>query len=551
MRFNIWNGGNNFPPANNASQNQNYFLDVDWVKVTKVAPVSTSVTEVGGVAVSPSGVTTVPNLSVVKGQVTGTASMVNVVIRRLSDGAKWNGSSWVPGSQNVGTSTNYPSTQPDWTTNGALPSGANLAAGAYEIYADALSNGNYISSPIVTVRINSNAIPVSQSFGPTSGSTNVGTARASNAIYSDADGFTDIAECAIELRQGGTATTAFYNRVQNKLYLSDGNGGRVGGFAPGSSNFINNSFVTLNCANTDIFTSVANKQVQVRWNFTPKAPLAGNNQVNLDVTDASGAYAGFVNKATWTVIGAPAGNSAPVTVGFGPNNSNSQVGNTYRTNAIYADADGTNDLGNLSVAIIQGGIETRVYYNSTLNRLYLLNDAKTAWMGGVAPGSPNQLANNLISVDCSQTNVFRTTDARNQIQVRWFFTANAGLIGNNDIYLQAFDASGATSGFNNKATWTVYTNGSQRSSNASSEMEANSTSVDSFDSGKQSYSDENPYVGESVADPRTIKYPTKKTGDGTEGPPIDPIPRTESPSSASASSALTQEASPAPSGQQS
>ena len=88
VRFNIWDFGNagDLQPATDPSQNHQYFLDVDWVKVTKVAPVSVSVTEVSGVS-APDG-KTVPNLAVVKGQVSDasqTASQVNVVITRARD----------------------------------------------------------------------------------------------------------------------------------------------------------------------------------------------------------------------------------------------------------------------------------------------------------------------------------------------------------------------------------------------------------------------------------------------------------------------------------
>ena len=131
VRFNIWSGSSSGPfgPSDFAN-NLTYYLDVDWIKVTKVAPVLVSVTEVSGVA-APNG-KSVPDLSVIKGQVAdeyGRTTQVNVVITRQSDGKKWKGyddnfgpHGWVPASENVGTSTNYPSTQPTWTVNGLLPS---------------------------------------------------------------------------------------------------------------------------------------------------------------------------------------------------------------------------------------------------------------------------------------------------------------------------------------------------------------------------------------------------------------------------------------------
>lgn len=546
VRFNIWghtNSGDIQPTS--ASNNQSYFLDVDWVKVSKFAAVSASVTEVGGVAVSPSATTTVPNLSIVRGQVassSGTVSTINAVIRRLSDNTKWKGyadgngpAGWVPDSQNVGISTD--NAQPNWTTNGPLPSGSNLTASDYQISADALSGGTYVSSPVVTVHINSNATPASQSFGPVSGSTNVGDARASNAIYFDADGSNDIAECAIELRQGNVATTAFYNRNQNKLYLSDGNGGRTGGFAPLSANVISNSFVSLNCAGTDIFVSAANKQVQVRWNFTPKAPLAGTNNVNLDVTDQAGAHAGFVNKATWNVVGAPTGNSAPVAVAFTPASGSSQAGNPYGTRAVYSDANGTGDLKYLIVAIVKGSQQTRARYDVNTNLLYLQNDAGQ-YVGGVAPGANTVISNSLVKLDCSLTSIFVTTDARNQVYVNWRFVAQSGLAGVNDIYLLAFDVATASSGFPKLATWTV----SAPSAAISAFSAPAASNTKTSGSPKKTDSAENPYLGEVPGGDTSKNLPKKNTSDGSQEPPAMEIP-----SSNDSSSAATQKSPPNPS----
>lgn len=69
----------------------------------------------------------------------------------------------------------------------------------YQISADVLSGGTYTRSPVVTVRIvaSTNRVPVSTTFGPASGSTNVGTARVATAGYTDEDGVNDIALCSV------------------------------------------------------------------------------------------------------------------------------------------------------------------------------------------------------------------------------------------------------------------------------------------------------------------------------------------------------------------
>ena len=249
---------------------------------------------------------------------------------------------------------------------------SDLSDGRYSLRADALVNGAYISGPSVTVTTGSNHTPVSQAFGPSTGSSTIYEARASNSFYNDEDGLADIVECALRIQQGDTFTTAFYNVTENKLYLQAGKGQLIGGFAPGSSNPITNSLVTLNCSTTTVSTNQANKQVQVRWNLTPKAPLVGTNDVLMDVTDRLGTHAGFVSRASWAVT-----NSAPAPVNFAPPNGSSRLGNPYATNAIYTDANGADDIFYCMIEIRHGidNDATRAYYNTKLNRLYLRNDA--------------------------------------------------------------------------------------------------------------------------------------------------------------------------------
>ncbi len=539
LRFNNWNGGNGIAPANTASQNQTYFLDVDWVKVAKVAPVSASVTEVGGVAVSPSGTTTVPNLSVIKGQVaatSGAVSMINVVIRRLSDNTKWKGYAdgngpigWVPDSQNVGTGTDNAS--PNWTTNGALPSGSNLTVSEYQISADVLSGGVYISSPIVDVRIeSSNHAPVAERHLPAAGSSGVGLSYKMTSVYFDEDGADDIGECLIEIRNGSLSTQAIYNRSTDKLSLLQDNGRRSGGLTPGTRSVISNGLLALNCADTQVIVNQAKKQVVVNWSFAPKSPLLGTNDVNLDVFDASGAHPGFIKRATWTVSGTASSNDTPIPVAFSPLDGNSRVGFTYATISAYFDDNGYEDLDKLVVRFRmvvpgQAGVqETRAYYDRSTDKLYLLNDAKTTWVGGVVVGTPapaGMLSNSLITLDCTNTSVFVST-ARKQVQVRWNFIPKAGMVGTNDVLLEAIDVAGARSNLVKLATWTVEDSTAARSSTESFASDSENSQLEKTNSSsKTTDSKENPFVGEVPANGPAREFPITTKGDGTPGPPID------------------------------
>ena len=60
----------------------------------------------------------------------------------------------------------------------------------------------------------------------------------------------------------------------------------------------------------------------------------------------------------------------------------------------------------------------------------MLNDAKTAWVGGVTAGTPapaGMLSNGLITLDCSQTTIF-VNAPKKQVQVLWNFIPKAGMV---------------------------------------------------------------------------------------------------------------------------
>lgn len=74
---------------------------------------------------------------------------VAVVISRLSDNLSWNGSSWVAGGQNLPATLNGA----NWNYAGALPTGANLSNGAYQLKAVATDNAGNSSVSSVTITI--------------------------------------------------------------------------------------------------------------------------------------------------------------------------------------------------------------------------------------------------------------------------------------------------------------------------------------------------------------------------------------------------------------
>ena len=77
-----------------------------------------------------------------------------------------------------------------------------------------------------------------------------------------------------------------------------------------------------------------------------------------------------------------------------------------------------------------------VYYILRENKLYLVADNGTSYLGGFAPGSANVISNSHGSLDCSKTTV---TNAGESLTVSWSVSATSAPAGSNTITLRARD----------------------------------------------------------------------------------------------------------------
>ncbi len=148
--------------------------------------------------------------------------------------------------------------------------------------------------------------------------------------------------------------------------------------------------------------------------------------------------------------------AAPPQVGtLAPSAGSSAPDEWVTFTATYSDADGWTDLKEVqfltSLSASQANAVCVRYVRST-NKLYLLNDAGSAWLGGVAPGSAKILQNSRGQLDCAQTTV---TGAGTVLTVKWqisFKLAAAQKV--YKTYLWAKDNSVST-GWIQQGTWGV------------------------------------------------------------------------------------------------
>ncbi|MFA5272040.1 MAG: SpvB/TcaC N-terminal domain-containing protein [Candidatus Omnitrophota bacterium] len=135
-----------------------------------------------------------------------------------------------------------------------------------------------------------------------------GTSTADRLIYfttyfSDANGWQNIQYAHLLINtsiSGSRCFYGYYNQNTNKLYLRDDNNSSwLGGYTPGSSNVIENSYVKLDCSKC-IKLSVGTTLI-IRWAITFKSTFGGAKKTYLYVKDDSGAYAGWTQKGTYAI----------------------------------------------------------------------------------------------------------------------------------------------------------------------------------------------------------------------------------------------------------
>ncbi|MDD5194778.1 MAG: C25 family cysteine peptidase, partial [Candidatus Omnitrophica bacterium] len=92
------------------------------------------------------------------------------------------------------------------------------------------------------------------------------------------------------------------------------------------------------------------------------------------------------------------------------------------------------------------------YYHRATNRLYLLNDNGTAWMGGYTPGSGNIIQNSYAILDCSKTTVSGSGDT---LTIAWAVTFKPTFTGLKNMYLSVKNNGNLGSGWVKKGSWNV------------------------------------------------------------------------------------------------
>ena len=121
---------------------------------------------------------------------------------------------------------------------------------------------------------------------------------------------------------------------------------------------------------------------------------------------------------------------------------------------VFSDRDGWKDLKSVHL-LIHSGISGRdsffLFFDLTKNKLYLRNNAGTAWLGGLAPGSSRILENAQGRLDLSKTTVSKSGKT---LTVKWRVAFKSSFAGKRNLYLKGQDGSTSTNWIP-AGTWTI------------------------------------------------------------------------------------------------
>lgn len=237
-----------------------------------------------------------------------------------------------------------------------------------------------------------------------------------SASYSDGSGYGDITDAYLVINgtlSSKNAVSLRYDAANNKLYLrNDANTDWLGGYAPGSeSSLIENSQCKIDCFETTV--NGVSDTLAVNWRIEPKAALSGRELHSwMFARDATGATDGWDQSATY-VVGAP-----DLNVSLFPLNANFTSNAEFSLSAIYQAPNGASTTSSYVLLNSSQGPANGIYllYDGVDNKMWLRNDAGTAWTGGYAPESANTLENSYVTVDVARS---RVQTLGSGIHVRW------------------------------------------------------------------------------------------------------------------------------------
>jgi hypothetical protein len=146
------------------------------------------------------------------------------------------------------------------------------------------------------------------------------------------------------------------------------------------------------------------------------------------------------NEVALTVEQIAPGDSPPANGGVALSNNTPYATQRVFVTADFSDPDGAADIKD-TYLLTNANFDPKnclyARYDAEENKLYLRDETDTAWLGGFAPGSANNIDNKYARLECAQSAV--TNKGTNTISVKFSLVFKNTFTGVKDIYLKVVD----------------------------------------------------------------------------------------------------------------
>ena len=295
------------------------------------------------------------------------------------------------------------------------------------------------------------AIPTLVSVSPASGIAQTGVWKTFTCIYSDANTASDLTKCKLVINSivsgsGGAYLT--YDKVTNKLYMTNNAGTQVGGIVRGTAGTIQTENAVLDCAGTTVTSSGNN--LTIAWKVQFKPVMAGKKcNLYMIAYDLSGGSSGWKDKGDCII------NAVPTVTSVSPSSGTVQPGVWKTFTCIYSDINGATDLTKCRLlvnSIIASSNGAYFIYDRTTNKLYMNNNAGKQ-VGGIVRGSTGRIESENAILDCATTTA---TISGNNLTITWKVQFKSAMNAKScNLYMMDSDVSGSSSGWVDKGNCIV------------------------------------------------------------------------------------------------
>jgi hypothetical protein len=286
---------------------------------------------------------------------------------------------------------------------------------------------------------------------PSSGSTGSQTFA---LRYSDTTGAANLATAWVWFNQTMSSSSAnsclaYYERGPNRLNLIDDSGSGWRSATLGSGTLANSS-CSINLAGSSAVVSGNVLTLNLATTFMPA--FAGSKNIYMYAANSS-LNSGWHSRGTWTVPGGGGGGTPAVTADSSTPNAGSTATQTFALR--YSDTTGGANITtgwvwfNATMASTSAN-SCLMYYDRAAHRLFMTNDAGTAWASG-AVGSSGTLQNSQCAVDLAAASA---SPSGTTLTVTLPVTFRPAYAGTKNIYMYGANAV-LNSGWQTRGTWTV------------------------------------------------------------------------------------------------